>query len=158
MRRCDFLDPIGNTLKKPLTVLMFDKIMSFPVELTIEMCKEDNPDEARNDVTNTIQYLNEGERNIWFIPQVSEPNPFPSEVATWDQEITSLPSVTVEGGKLKISMISKALTTGMEEKEYNVAFAGFKASFKLRVNGKWVSTSVWLSNQLDGAVAMQFWA
>ena len=91
------------------------------------MCERDTPPEhGGSDVTNKTIPIQQGERNTWFIPSISNPNPFVNQTFTWDE--AEVQGVSIHGNTLKITTV---IASG--ERKYHVEFFGFKAYFGLRV-------------------------
>lgn len=95
------------------------------------MCEQSDPDHAGSDVTNVTISLVQGERNTWFIPSISNPNPFENKTFQWDEEnIDTLPGVSIDESRLKITTV---LATGVKQRKYSVSFCGYKAFFVINV-------------------------
>ncbi len=92
------------------------------------MCEEDNPAHSGSDVTNVTIPIQQGERNTFFIPSISNPNPFDNGTFVWDKELAKVQGVSIHGDRLKITTV---LASG--ERKYHVSFSGFRAYFGLTV-------------------------
>ena len=104
-----------------------------PTGIEIEMCDESNPRHpVSNTVTNTTISVEQGERNLWFIPSISKPNPFSNKTFEWDEEITqlNLPGVSIVEDRLKITTV---FATRALMRNYYVSFDGYNAFFGVEI-------------------------
>lgn len=101
-------------------------------ELTLEQCDETEHPKGI-DITNKVIELPVGERDIWIIARVTEPNPFQTEKLNWSFHTPTPPSgIMFLGSKLKIIRI---LQSKEQEGNYTVEIGDYQAYFTLLVQG-----------------------
>ncbi len=92
------------------------------------MCEESDPEHTGSDVTNMTITLEQGERNTWFVPSISNPNPFVNKTFKWEEDIADLPGVSIVGNRLKFTTV-----LDLQMRKYHVSFCGFNAFFGIEV-------------------------